>query len=83
MNASFLHELYLLTISGGVTVAVAVAPAVSDGIARARPLGSEKAQNTRKADLTLFGSGWILRQQACSGLFPHADRHSSFDERRA
>ena len=53
VNASFLHELYLLTISGGVTVAVAVARAVSDGITRSRRWEVRRLKY-RKADLTLL-----------------------------
>ena len=44
LNASFLQELYLLTISGGLTVAVAVARAVSRRQQEVSPLGSTTDQ---------------------------------------
>jgi hypothetical protein len=53
VNASFLHELYLLTISGGLTVAIAVARAVSDGITRSRRWEVRRLKY-KKADLTLL-----------------------------
>jgi hypothetical protein len=53
VNVSFLHELYLLTISGGMTVAVAVARAVSDGNTRSRRWEVRRLKY-KKADLTLL-----------------------------
>ena len=53
VNCSFLNELHLLTISGGVTVAVAVARAVSDGNTRMRRWEIRRLKY-RKADLTLL-----------------------------
>jgi hypothetical protein len=53
VNCSFLHELYLLTVSGGLTVAVAVARAVSDGNTRLRRWEVRRLKY-READLTLL-----------------------------
>lgn len=53
VNASFLRELYLVTISGGLTVSVAVARAVSDGDTRARRWEVRKLKY-QKAELTLL-----------------------------
>jgi DNA invertase Pin-like site-specific DNA recombinase len=53
LNASFLQELYLLTIAGGLTVAVAVARAVSDGDRKSRRWEVRRIKYKR-ADLTLL-----------------------------
>ncbi|QPF83919.1 recombinase family protein [Bradyrhizobium genosp. L] len=53
VNASFLHELYLLTISGGLTVSVAVARAVSDGGTKSRRWEIRRLKY-QKAELTLL-----------------------------
>ncbi|MBR0800750.1 hypothetical protein JQ615_35855 [Bradyrhizobium jicamae] len=53
VNASFLQELYFVTISGGLTVSVAVARSVSDGDVRARRWEVRKLKY-QKAALTLL-----------------------------
>jgi hypothetical protein len=53
VNASFLQELRLLTVSGGLTIAVAVARAVSDGTRKSRRWEVRKLKY-KKADLTLL-----------------------------
>ncbi|WP_338695826.1 hypothetical protein V5279_06015 [Bradyrhizobium sp. 26S5] len=53
VNASFLHELYFITISGGLTVSVAVARAVSDGDTRSRRWEVRRLKYQR-AELTLL-----------------------------
>lgn len=53
VNASFLHELYLVTISGGLTVSVAVARAVSDGGTKSHRWEVRKLKY-QNAELTLL-----------------------------
>jgi DNA invertase Pin-like site-specific DNA recombinase len=60
LNASFLQELCLLTISGGLTVAVAVARAVSDGNRKSRRWEVRRIKYKR-ADLTL-----LIRMYTCN-----------------